>query len=915
MKLRILQTLFLVSTIIINLSACSEVENSANNNKLLATIGVVATSDFIPDRTNNLKSQELGLPDVLADRIIEHLSKSKRFSVVERAALRRVVLEKRFGKDLTNTYLDRTLDKAIDAMEAVEGSTVGTTGSLADNNDIVKDFQDLGSAVGADYIVLGKLEKLNRTTEETAIPFSSDGRTVRRNTTDARLRLRMIDVKSGTVLGVVSLRTKVPESLFDGKLSDTDEFTFYDHLGQIAASKVLDTVFPAQIVSVKPLVISRGLNDGTKEGDVYIVKREGKEIKDRSGIIIAKLKSDIGRVEVVTPQETVSIVKSVAGNDFNQGDLVYLEVESSGLPTIVATAAKIPLTGRTDGQIGSSKLPRLAVGMVKSGSTDAKGNEAEKNTPIFTDTIISRLTQTKRFQLIDRQEVDQLLTEQLAQALAENRDMPSAMGTLKGADYIVYGSLASFSIEEKTTQLPGSSRSFTSKVGHVEGNMRIVDARSGDIMASRKISVVKKIDDTAEGARKVTALADAFAEQVVMLLMNSVYPIKVAAVADDGTIYINRGADGGLNLDEVLDVFRPGKPIIDPDTGVQLGVEEKVIGQLKITEVEDARSKGITTMEGVAITTGDILKRSQIRDVAQMNLTSLPARAGGILPGGMQKGVASERKKYTLAFGKLKINPTARTNGFDEGYAKRMRDDLIIKLTNTNRFVVMERGEEVDQVLDEKAFQAIVTGGDIKNRLGEFVGADYIIHGEVTNFYTQTNKKKVSYLDEETISTNGVAEGVFRIIDVHSGAVISADKVRYSMKVSNADDITQVMSNLLNSFTTKSVAAIVARLFPVKVLGSAGDGVFYLNRGADVGMERGETFDVMRPGKELKDPDTGISFGSAETKVAVMEIISVEASRARAKLISGENAQAGDILRKSQAFDRQVKPKVKKPAW
>ncbi len=915
MRLRILQTLFLVSAIIFNFTAYSEVESPADKNKLRATIGVIAASDFIPDRTNNIKSQELGLPDVLADRIIEHLSKNKRFSVVERAALRRVVLEKRFGKDLTNTYLDRTLDKAIDAMEVVEGSTVGTTGILADYNDIVKDFQDLGSAVGADYIVLGKLEKLNRATEETAIPFSSDGRNVRRNTTDARLRLRMIDVKSGTVLGAVSLRTKVSESLFDGKLSDTDEFTFYDHLGQIAASKVLDTVFPAQIVSVEPLVISRGLNDGTKEGDVYIVKREGKEIKDQSGIVIARLKSDVGRVEVVTPQETVSIVKSVAGNDFNQGDLAYLEVESSGLPTTVATAAKVPLTGRTGGRIGSSKLPRLAVGMVKSGSTDAKGNEAEKNTPIFTDTIISRLTQTKRFQLIDRQEVDQLLTEQLAQALAENRDVPSAMGTLKGADYIVYGSLASFSVEEKTTQLPGSSRIFTSKVGHVEGNMRIVDARSGDIIASRKISVVEKIDDTAEGSRTVTALADAYAEQVVMLLMNSIYPIKVAAVGDDGTIYINRGEDGGLNLDEVLDVFRPGKPIIDPDTGIQLGVEEKVIGQLKVTEVEDARSKGITTMEGVAIATGDILKRSPNRDVAQKYLTSQSARTVGMLPGGMQKDVASDGKKYTLAIGKLKINPSARTNGFDGGYAKRMRDDLIIKLTNTNRFVVMERGDEVDQILDEKAFEAIVTGGDIKNRLGELVGADYIIHGEVTNFYTQTNKKKVAYLDEEAVSTSGVAEGMFRIIDVHSGAVIGADKVRYSMKVSHADNITQVMSDLLNSFTTKSVAAIVARLFPVKVLGSAGDGVFYLNRGADVGMERGATFDVMRPGKELKDPDTGISFGSAETKVAVVEIISVEPSRARAKLVSGENAQAGDILRKSQAFEKQAKPKVKIPAW
>lgn len=919
----------------------STTQNNASSREVAsakATIAVLAHSDFLPDRTQAQKGTLIGLPDVLADRMIEHLTNSQRFSPVERTALRKLVLEQRFGKKLTDTYLDRTLDKAISAMEVVDGGAVsvaadralppgyipegqgavGTIGTLADYSDTLKDFQDLGTAAGADYLVLGNLEKLNRTTQETAVPFSSEGRTVRKNVTNARLRLRVVDVRSGTVVGAASIQTQIAESLFEGKKTNTDEFSFYDHLAQLAASKVLDVTFPAKIVSIDPLVISRGTNDGAHEGDTYIVKREGKEIKDGSGVVIARLKSDIGKVGIVTAQDTVSVVETVAGGGFKQGDLAYLDVKSGSAPKVVASVSAIPLSGRTVTKTqGVPKLPRLAVGLVKSGSTESKGKEAEKNTPIFTDTLISRLTQTKRFQLIDRQEVDQLLTEQLAQSLVENRDMPSAIGTLKGADYLVYGSLASFSVEDKVVKLPGSTRTFVSKVGYVEGNMRIVDARSGDILESRKISVEEKIDISAEGTRKVTALADAYAEQVTMLLMNAIYPIKVAAVGGDGTVYINRGDDGGLYTGELLDAFRPGQPIIDPDTGIQLGVEETVIGQVTVTEVEDARSKGAVTVAGSGISKGDILKRmihNRDKRSAKAARNTAPVTTGAVLPGGSQQAKPPASNKFTLAVGLLKVNSSARTNGFGAGNVKRMNDDLMLKLTNTNRFVVMDR-QEIDQILDEKAFETAAAGGDIESRLRELAGADYLIHGEIANFYTSTERTKVPYLDEEQVKVTGVAEGMFRVVNVHTGAIVGADKVRYSVNASNNKDKTQMMSNLMDAFTTKGVAAIVLRLFPIKVMGIASDGVLYINRGGDAGLEKGTVFDVMRPGEVLKDPDTGITFGSAETKVATVEVLRVEANRARARLVSGNAAQVGDILYKSEVAKTETKTQFTKPAW
>ncbi|MFC1776438.1 CsgG/HfaB family protein [Pseudomonadota bacterium] len=903
-----------IGVLCITLIGCGESGEITNSNlspTTRATIAVLGQADFVPDRNADRAGDTVGLPEVLSTRIIEHLTNNKRFTPVERTVLRRVILEQRFGQNIASTYLDNTLDKVISSMESVEADTVGVTGELANYNDLLKDFQELGSAVGADYLVFGNLEKLAHSSSSTEVPYSTSGRAVNENTVDGRLQLRVIDVATGTILGATSVRTRLSETIFEGKQSDTDQYTFYDHLGKLAATKILDVTYPARIVSTEPLVISRGLIDGVKNGDIFTLNREGKEITDGSGQVITRLTSAVGSVKIIDAQNIVSVVESFSGEAPSINDLANPETSSSDSVAAVARSAAVPLTQRNGGE-----LPRLAVGLVRSGSTAKTGEDAQKHTPIFTDSIISRLSQTKRFQLIDRQEVDQLLDEQLAQALSENREMPSAMGTLNGADYLAYGSLdsSSFTSETETIQLPNSSRTFQQTKWYVSGNMRIVDARSGDILESRKISIEESPPGSMDKRRVLTTLADAYAEQVVLMLMNAIYPIKVAAIGQDNSVYVNRGTDGGLANGEILDAFRPGKAVIDPDTGVQLGVEEVMLGQVSLTEVEDARSKGMV-FDGVSLKTGDILKRTNEnrnkRSEEAQQRAGADTRSGAQLAGTPSKATGKDNK-FTLAVGLLKVNASARTTGLSEGHVKRMTDDLMLKLTNTNRFRVLER-QEVDQILDEKAFEAATSGGDIISRLREMLGADYLVHGEIANFYINTETKNVPYLNEKETNATAVAEGMLRMVDVHTGAVVGADKVRYSRSVNNVQDTTQLMSDLMDQFTTESVAAIVLRLFPIKVLGVTGDGTIFVNRGADAGLALGAQFSVMRPGAELIDPDTGLSFGSAETEIAQVEITSVEASRARARLVTGEAVMVGDILRVAPPVASLPEPKVRTP--
>ena len=882
-----------------------------------ATIAILSHTDFLPDATAVYNKRKMvGLPEILADAILEQLSKSKRLTPVERKALRTAIIEQRFGKNISKSYMDRTLDKAIQDMDQFEiggGLAMGPATAGSGYNDLIHDFKDLGSAVGANFLVLGNLHQLESASRSQKVPFSDSGKKVTQKTTEARLRIRIIDTSSSTVIGADSLHLKVSETLFRGGKESHDDFEFMNQVALEAANKILDIVFPAKIVSLDPLVISRGINDGVKVGDKFTILREGQEIKEDSGVVIARLKSEIGVVEASDVQETVSIVNIAAGTNFLAGDLAVRVASKPG--KVIATQGR-PLSKASASDPGNGEKPRVAIGLVKAGSTAKTGSDADKHIPMFTDSLITRLVQSKRFTIIDRQEVDQFLNEQLAQAIVEDRAMPTAMGTLKGCDYLVIGSLQNFSIEEQTLKLPNSSRVITVLDGFAEGNIRLVDARSGDIIESQKITVKKQLEMQAGQDRLITSLADDFAAQIAANLLNAVYPIKIAAVANE-TIYINRGLDGLLQTDSTFAVMRPGQKILDPDTGVELGTTENKIAEVELLQVDKNRSLA-KIIEGSGVQSGDVLKL--VTNGTQTTTAATGEYSGGII-GNQTKTSAPSAKtgqlsgKATLALSKITLNARKKvTNNsiiyaVQEGTMDQLTDIMTDNLARTNRFVMMER-REVDQIIDEKAFQAVATSGDIRDYLEQLQGADYLVVGELTNFYLHIERKKVPYLDEVEVHYTGFMEGNVRIVDSHTSAIAASNKIRLKRRFKNIG-IEEIRTSMMDQYALEAANGIVKYIYPMKVLGVLPDGTIFINRGADADIKAGMTFSLQRPGQELIDQDTGVSFGVAETTIGTVKITMVEAVRSRAKLITGETPLAGDILRNQKKTAKKKKKKMK----
>jgi hypothetical protein len=64
----------------------------------------------------------------------------------------------------------------------------------------------------------------------------------------------------------------------------------------------------------------------------------------------------------------------------------------------------------------------------------------------------------------------------------------------------------------------------------------------------------------------------------------------------------------------------------------------------------------------------------------------------------------------------------------------------------------------------------------------------------------------------------------------------------------------------------------------------------------------GDEFVVFREGEELKDPDTGASLGSEETKVGAIKVIedALKGKASKAKITDGSDIKVGDIVRQKK---------------
>ena len=82
---------------------------------------------------------------------------------------------------------------------------------------------------------------------------------------------------------------------------------------------------------------------------------------------------------------------------------------------------------------------------------------------------------------------------------------------------------------------------------------------------------------------------------------------KVVLVKEDGTVFVNSGANTNVKVGDSFSVFREGEALIDPDTGIELGKDTSKIAEISIFEVQEKFSKAKIDDKTSDIAKGDLM--------------------------------------------------------------------------------------------------------------------------------------------------------------------------------------------------------------------------------------------------------------------------------------------------------------------
>jgi len=277
---------------------------------------------------------------------------------------------------------------------------------------------------------------------------------------------------------------------------------------------------------------------------------------------------------------------------------------------------------KTGSDVGDYKGPKLRVGVVNfQNKTPSRVLGIGEAAGEILGTILQK---TERFIVIPQQDLESILSQQRQGATGMiNPDTAAKMGEIMGLNAIVTGSITAYSEAEEGTSfgIGGSKK----QIARVTVDYRVVDTTTGvQILADsgagiyeKKITKVLGMGGSSSYDTDLRdgALRDALNKAMVNMMKQfgkRKWNGRVAQV-DGGSLYINAGQKTGLNVGDKLDVFRPGKEIIDPQTKQRLGSTENKIGQAIVqqNDIGDQADLSIATpTSGSGFKPGDIVKLS-----------------------------------------------------------------------------------------------------------------------------------------------------------------------------------------------------------------------------------------------------------------------------------------------------------------
>ena len=239
-------------------------------------------------------------------------------------------------------------------------------------------------------------------------------------------------------------------------------------------------------------------------------------------------------------------------------------------------------------------------------------------TDVLKEEVEAALVATRVFTVLtsDSQELQTLLDEIMA---GKSGKMPDS----KTAQFVIIPSIQAVEMQRSARPIPRlSSQIAVSAAGLVRMRVRVLETRTGVLKAPFPVDVdwegeSEVMTGVAPGPMQprqadFVAMAREAGRVCASRVLDQIYPVEVIGRSDN-QVWISRGGDAGYEIGEVLRIMTgkgQSEELIHPVTGEVLGVQEKLLGRITITDVQPKFTVGeITDESGGAIIKGSIVRK------------------------------------------------------------------------------------------------------------------------------------------------------------------------------------------------------------------------------------------------------------------------------------------------------------------
>jgi hypothetical protein len=182
----------------------------------------------------------------------------------------------------------------------------------------------------------------------------------------------------------------------------------------------------------------------------------------------------------------------------------------------------------------------------------------------FTEKLLDALSQTRRFVLIERKDINSLLREvSFGETRWVDKQKSAKLGKILGAQIIVTGAL-----------------SLNDEPATRGGQPLLLLLRMYDVETSRIVGTARTT------GRTVQEVIDLAVGEIVQTMDKVPWTGKIASVTGDQA-YLNAGSQENVQIGDRFTLFSLGGQIVDPDSKEVIGYQEEPAGRAEVTNVSD----------------------------------------------------------------------------------------------------------------------------------------------------------------------------------------------------------------------------------------------------------------------------------------------------------------------------------------